>query len=47
LVAAVRAPKTEILYDEVDLAGDGKFEHRMLLWPREEMAIRFRGFSLS
>ncbi len=47
LVAAVRASKTEVLYDEVGLAGEGEFDHRMLLWPREEMTIRFRSFSLS
>lgn len=47
LRSAVRDPETEILYDEVDVADDGEFAHRMLLWPRGEMDIRFRELSLS
>ena len=38
-------PKTEVLYDEVDTAEEG-FEHRLLLWPNGEIAIRFHSLAL-
>lgn len=38
-------PETEVLYDEVDIA-EGGFEHRLLLTPRGEIAIRFRSLAL-
>jgi hypothetical protein len=33
----------EVLYDEIDRAKDGRFEHRMLLWPEKapEIVVRF------
>jgi hypothetical protein len=33
--------ETELLYDEVDIAADNRFEHRFLLWPRGEFGVRF------
>jgi hypothetical protein len=33
--------RTELLYDEIDLAGDGLFDYRVLVWPTGELAIRF------
>ena len=33
--------ETQLLYDEIDVAGDGRFEHRFLLWPRGEFGVRF------
>lgn len=47
LAAAVHNPKTEVLYDEVDVADGSLFEHRMLLWPQGDVTIRFRHCSLS
>jgi hypothetical protein len=43
LQSMARDPATEILYGEVDVAPDGRFEHRMLLWPQEAplLAVRF------
>lgn len=38
---------TQVLYDEVDVGEDGRFEHRMLLWPYGELLIRFSGFCLT
>lgn len=37
---------TELLYDEIDRAPDGRFEHRHLLWPRGEFGVRFRELRL-
>lgn len=39
-------PKTVFLYDEIDLARPGIFEHRYLLWPEGEFGIRFREFEI-
>lgn len=39
-------PEIEVLYDEVDVGDDGRFEHRLLFWPRGEIAIRFRSLAL-
>jgi hypothetical protein len=36
---------TEIVEEELDIVGD-RFEHRMLLWPHGEVAVRFRSVSL-
>jgi hypothetical protein len=38
---------TEVLYDEVDELGPGRFEHRMILWPQGELAIQFAAFTLA
>jgi hypothetical protein len=32
---------TELLYDEIDLLAPGRYEHRHLLWPQGEFAVRF------
>ncbi len=31
----------EMLYDEVDVTPDGRYEHRIIAWPTGEAAIRF------
>ncbi len=31
----------QMLYDEVDVIRDGRYEHRIIAWPSGEMAIRF------
>lgn len=43
LESLARDPATEILDGEVDIAPDGRFEHRMLLVPKEAplLAVRF------
>ncbi|TSC32341.1 hypothetical protein FOF48_09865 [Corallococcus sp. Z5C101001] len=55
----IRAPKSdfsvlelmrqgaELLYDEVDIADDGRFEHRVLCWPDAEFGVRFRAVDVS
>lgn len=45
-VGSVRAlrllhDRTEILYTEVDAEADGRFVHRVLLWPRGEYEVVF------
>jgi hypothetical protein len=40
-------PGVEILYDEIDRAGDGRFEHRLLFWPNGELTIRFGSLHVS
>jgi hypothetical protein len=35
----------EILHDEVDSAGRGLYEHRMLLWPEGEVSLIFTDFT--
>ena len=42
----LRALRTEFLYDEIDLAPGGRFEHRILLWPRRELCIRFSSVAI-
>lgn len=42
-----RDPETEVLYDEVDVDGDGRLCHRFLFCPEGELEIRFTSFSLS
>ena len=42
-----RDPRTEVLYDEVDIDGDGHLCHRFLFWPDGELEIRFASFALS
>jgi hypothetical protein len=38
---------TELLYDEVDVAGDGRFEHRVLLTPDGEFGVSFGSRALT
>ena len=33
--------RTQLLFQEVDVAPDGRFEHRHLLWPEGEFGVRF------
>lgn len=39
-------PRTELLYDEVDVVDPGRFEHRHLLWPEGEFGVRFAEVSV-
>jgi hypothetical protein len=34
-------PPNEIIEDELDLSGDDRYEHRMLLWPEGEVGVQF------
>lgn len=36
----------ELLYDELDLVADGRFIHRVLVWPEGEVWIRFTDLRL-
>lgn len=38
---------TEVIYHEVDVRGDGRFEHRLLLSPRGELVVAFDALDLS
>jgi hypothetical protein len=38
---------TEVIYHEVDIGGDGCFEHRLLLAPRGELTIRFENLAIA
>jgi hypothetical protein len=42
-LAALALPgeEAELLYDELDLLGDGRLVHRVLVWPDGEVWIRF------
>jgi hypothetical protein len=40
-------PQTEWLEHEVDALSDGRFEHRHLLWPSGEFAVRFAEISVT
>ena len=49
LAAAARDPRSELLYDEVDVidgAGEAAYLHRMLFWPYRDVEIMFRALSL-
>jgi hypothetical protein len=46
LQGAARDSETEVWYDEVDLAGDGAFLHRVLFHPSRECEIMFRALGL-
>lgn len=37
--------ETEIAYDEVDVEANGRFVHRVLLWPRGEYEVVFASLS--
>lgn len=39
--ALLAAPQTEVIYHEVDVRDDGRFEHRLLLSPRGQLTIAF------
>jgi hypothetical protein len=46
LRAVARDRKTEILYSEVDVDGEGVLAHRLLFWPRDELTIEFGTMNL-
>jgi hypothetical protein len=39
--------QTQLIVQEVDALLDGRFEHRHLLWPRGEFAIRFTSIEVA
>ena len=41
LAAWLDEPETEMLYDEIDVIAQDRFEHRHLLWPNGEFGVRF------
>jgi len=43
---AARDREATVLYDEIDLAEEGHFVHRLLFWPREEVTIDFAALRL-
>ena len=44
---AAESRESESLYDEVDIEDDGRFSHRLLFSPREEVTIEFERFDMS
>jgi hypothetical protein len=40
-------PRTELLYDEIDLSPDGLFDYRVLLSPKGDFAIRFASVTIT
>jgi len=40
-------PQTEVIYHEVDVADDDRFEHRLLLSPADELTIHFSAVDLT
>jgi hypothetical protein len=46
LAAWLGNPQTELLYQEADVLGDGRLEHRHLLWPEGEFGVRFTTISV-
>ncbi len=47
LIRIVNAPDVQVLADEIDVAGGPMFEHRLLLHPEGDFAIRFSTFSFT
>ena len=45
--ALLADPATEVIYHEVDVRDDGRFEHRLLLSPRGELTIAFKDLAVS
>jgi len=41
------AAGVEVLYDEIDVSDDGRFEQRMILWPSGEFAVSCAQFTFS
>ena len=39
-------PRTELLHDVVDIIAHGRFEHRHLVWPDGEFAVRFSDITI-
>lgn len=46
LADAARTHESRVLYDEVDVAPDGAFLHRLLFWPYREAELMFRALAL-
>jgi hypothetical protein len=40
-------PNVELVEDELDLSEDGRYEHRMLISPEGEIAVRFRSLAVT
>ncbi|MDQ1547146.1 MAG: hypothetical protein QOH69_2050 [Actinomycetota bacterium] len=38
--------RTELLYDEFDVASENAFEYRVLVWPEGELIVRFRSVTV-
>lgn len=38
--------QVEILHDEIDVATDGRTDHRLLFWPYTEFGLRFSQVSI-
>lgn len=48
LAIIARDPRTEMLYDEVDVFDDGVFVHRLVFWPYyREIHVVFTGLSIA
>lgn len=45
--ALLADPRTEVIYHEVDVLDDGRFEHRLLLSPGGEVTLRFDGLEIA
>ncbi|HYI15867.1 MAG TPA: hypothetical protein VEX37_10785 [Thermomicrobiales bacterium] len=45
--ALLADPASEVIYHEVDVRDDGRFEHRLLLSPRGELTITFNDLAVS
>lgn len=43
----ITEPGVELLYDEIDVADNGRYEHRILVWPDGEFGIRFKSLRLT
>jgi hypothetical protein len=43
----VTEPGVDFIEDEVDIRPDGRYEHRLLLWPEGEFAVTFRALRLA
>jgi len=39
--------RTEILADEIDIFSNGRFVHRLIFWPDEELEIVFSGLNIT
>jgi len=47
LSGLVATAGVEVLYDEIDVTGDDRFEQRMILWPSGEFAVSCERFAFS
>jgi hypothetical protein len=47
LALIAQDPNAEALYHEVDIAANGRYEHRWLWWPYQELDVRFVEFDFA